>query len=235
MSRACQNVPGDALTLRSSETLVTNTHAWPGEWGWHSDHVSGVRGHVSILPRGLWSCHSTASWQETQLWILWSATPGLRPSSIQRQQSPHQGNYQRKIFLVQISIQGLRILRSRHKSDQIHRNLSGSMKETGKLCKQRPEYIRNQSESKIDTVRLTKDDIVTLSGNIRISSSKIFGIHIDVDILMSSCASPFDLFVERMLLRSKHRGATSHSFNVSSPHQTQKIILGEVPKVSRAP
>ena len=61
---------------------------------------------------------------------------------------------------------GLRILRSRHKSDNIHRVVQG--KDSVKVSKQRPEYSRNQSESKLDTVRITKDDIVTLSGNFSI-------------------------------------------------------------------
>ena len=76
----------------------------------------------------------------------------------------------------------MKIVRTRHKSDQI-RNFgpssavekphvgSGNMTNTGTSPK--PKYIRNQSESKIDTTgaSVTKDDIVSLSGEMDFSNN----------------------------------------------------------------
>ena len=75
----------------------------------------------------------------------------------------------------------MKIVRTRHKSDQI-RNFGpssaverphggGNMTNTGTSPK--PKYIRNQSESKIDTTgaSVAKDDIVSLSGEMDFSNN----------------------------------------------------------------
>ena len=55
--------------------------------------------------------------------------------------------------------QGLRIVRTRHKSD--HRATDKMVTTLKKPGRQKPEYNRNQSESTLSTVCVTKDDIVT--------------------------------------------------------------------------
>ena len=68
----------------------------------------------------------------------------------------------------------MKIVRTRHKSDQIRNfgpSSGGNMTNTGTSPK--PKYIRNQSESKIDTTgaSVTKDDIVSLSGEMDFSNN----------------------------------------------------------------
>ena len=77
----------------------------------------------------------------------------------------------------------MKIVRTRHKSDQIrnfgpssacerpHGGGGGNMTNTATTPK--PKYIRNQSESKIDTTgaSVTKDDIVSLSGEMGFSNN----------------------------------------------------------------